>query len=132
MYHVNDTDKTYSLDYILTFSYNLSYPDLDDFNGDGSFYITSGNPDQSLCGKSAETTEITVETPQTLTEDYYKINLFNDPGFVDGFSGFTGSVDGRMYFKFTESSTSDLHGADKDNYEHGNYTAVVKFFVEGV
>ena len=136
MYHVNDTNYNYPLDYILTFSYNLAYPNLNNFNGAGSFYVTSNEPVVTGAGtiedpESALIPLISIETPQGLEENFYKINLFDD--FTDAItSGFTGSVDGSVYFKFTSDSTDALHGTNKDNYKSGDYTAIVKFFVEGV
>lgn len=131
MVHIEDADHTYPLSYILTFSYNLSYPNVD-FNNSGSFWVTSGIPDNSKTGSSSSNVNISVETVAEIEgEEFYKINLFENSDGVVFNTGFTGSVDGRMYFKFTQESDADLHGtATKNNYEAGNYTATVTFFIE--
>lgn len=124
------------LSYILTFSYNLSYPDLTGFDGAGSFWLTSG-VNNSFGSTAASTTEITVvediEYSESLSGTFYKINLFNSDSFNDEFEGFTGSVDGRIFFKFTEGATKAIEGDnDPSNYVYpvGDYTASVTFFVE--
>lgn len=124
------------LSYILTFSYNLSYPDLTGFDGAGSFWLTSG-VNNSFGSTAASTTEITVvediEYSESLSGTFYKINLFNSDSFNDEFEGFTGSVDGRIFFKFTELASNAIEGDnDPSNYDYpvGDYTASVTFFVE--
>lgn len=126
------------LSYILTFSYNLSYADLTGFDGAGSFWLTSG-VNNSFGSTAASTTEITVvediEYGESLSGTFYKINLFNSDSFNDEFEGFTGSVDGRIFFKFTEEATKAIEGdndPDPSNYVYpvGDYTASVTFFVE--
>ena len=140
MVPVLEPDSTYTpevpLSYILTFSYNLSYPDLTGFDGAGSFWLTSG-VNNSFGSTAASTTEITVvediEYGESLSGTFYKINLFNSDSFNDEFEGFTGSVDGRIFFKFTEDATKAIEGDnDPSNYVYpvGDYTASVTFFVE--
>ena len=127
------------LSYILTFSYNLAFPNLTDLNGSGSFWVRSGST--MGYGTNSTTTEISIAQPYEndtslpagiMDEDsFYKINLFNSNIFDSGFVGFTGSVDGRVFFKFTQEATEALQ-TNADEYPAGNYKAMVTFFIEGV
>ena len=140
---VHYTDENYAptvpLSYILTFSYNLAYPGLDDFDGSGSFWLRSGSA--MGYGTDSTTTEISDAKPYesdtsfpagvTSEDSFYKVNLFDSQSF-EGFSeGFTGSVDGRVFFKFTAEASNALSNSAGE-YPAGNYKAIVTFFIEGV
>ena len=140
---VHSTEEDYApavpLSYILTFSYNLAYPGLEGFDGSGSFWLRSGS--NMGFGTDSTTTDISAERPYendtslptgiTSEDSFYKVNLFDSQSFDENFTGFTGSVDGRVFFKFTEEASNALNNAAYD-YPAGNYTAIVTFFVEGV
>lgn len=125
-----------SLSYILTFSYDLSYPGAV-FDGEGSFSITSGPNDHSW-EKTSPTTEISV-VDETYGNNgngtFYKINLFGDTTLfgskLGAGEGYTGSIDGRVFFKFTQASSTALSDNAGD-YPAGDYKATVVFFIEGV
>ena len=125
-----------ALSYILTFSYDLSYPGAV-FDGEGSFSITSGPNDHSW-EKTSPTTEISVvdETyGNNVSGTFYKINLFGDTTLLGSKlgagEGYTGSIDGRVFFKFTQASSTALVDS-ADEYPAGDYKATVVFFIEGV
>ena len=92
-------------------------------------------------GADSATTLISYSTPYldgaappegiAVNDTFYKIDLYNSPLFESGFTGFTGSVDGRVFFKFTDDASTALLGENtRDRYPRGNYTATVIFFVE--
>lgn len=127
------------LSYYLTFTYNLAYPTAEAFDGNGSFYLTSGEIMQY--GASDNNTIISITDKEYVTSignqtaSFYEIDLFGDAfGHVQEGAGFTGSVEGRISFKFTNSASKALLGIDtidtRDQYPAGNYTANVTFFVE--
>lgn len=135
---VNPTAEVYNpktaLSYILTFSYNLSYPGSSSESSSGSFWLTSGST--MAYGATNSTTQISTEEygieGASIPSDvvFYKINLFSsESDFPDFNTGFTGSVDGRIFFKFTEPASNALTSSPGD-YPVGNYTASVTFFVE--
>lgn len=135
----NDYAPKIPLSYILTFSYNLAYPGLEGFDGSGSFWIRSGST--MGYGTDSATTDISISNPYegyasvpagiTDEDSFYKVNLFDSTSFETFTGGFTGSVDGRVFFKFTESATNALDNSASD-YFAGNYKAIVTFFIEEV
>ena len=141
MFHVDDQNHANPLSYHLTFTYNLSYPEhLSQYDNAGSFLITSG---KSTTHNATSPTKISIvnksQNPQ-LTDNYYEVDFFDGMGDVKG--GLTGTVDGRVFFKFTQDSTKAIEddkgkpdtAVDENEvaatYKSGNYTATVTFYLE--
>lgn len=141
MVHATLTGDNYApdtpLSYILTFSYTLAYPNLseDDYASSGSFYMTSGNDVNVISyGSSSATTDVqrvNISYAGNQSGTFYRVNLFDGDQFTDisQGSGFAGSVDGYVSFKFTSAATEAL-SQKASQYKVGNYTALVTFFVE--
>lgn len=111
-----DGKKT-ELDYILKFTYSLGYKNVDGVQTTltGSFSIDTEKKKCTYVGGDKKQKESTINNDN----EFYEVDLM--PSSKDG--SMIGSVDGSVYFMFTENSTNKIK--DGTDVLSGDYTATV-------
>lgn len=110
-----------SLDYQMVMSYELVY------DHDGSTVTKSANLIFDTEKKSQSPSFDSFPQSTSAYETTFKYDIFSDLPDTDS-NMFVGSLDGSIYFKFTDSSSIKVY--DDDVIPKGNYTAVVKITLE--
>lgn len=110
-----------SLEYQMVLSYELVY------DHDGSSVTKSANLTFDTEKKTQEPSFDSYPVSDTAFKTSFKYDIFSDLPATDS-AKFVGSLDGSIYFKFTDSSSIKVY--DDDVIPKGNYTAEVKIILE--
>ena len=114
------------LDYIMKFTYSFGYIQGGVQQTSTGYFTVNTGTGTVTYAKPGEG-EKTVEKTVTASDEFYTVDIMPTPTSGTGLSTI-GSVDGSVYFMFTQSSTSRIKN-DPETVPSGNYTAAVTITV---